>query len=284
MMSHLPSLVLVFIFSLSSLSTQVSILESNHLGRAHYRVETLTATYLYDPVAGGFSSILDPDGNDWVAYKDKPWGEYPAAAAASFRGLPNLVFQGDDDGAGHPGHRKCSSQFNNNQIFTQSISGKWAWTWTFHEKYASLEVTDTDAERPYWFLYEGPAGGRYRPKQTSWGTDKSGPNYERFDHFKGSKHSDNYRWFYFNGPDSPYTFWMAQAEADTLSDHYSLLGSEEKGVDSADGMVVAGFGRGISADPQLTGPNTFLIGFYKKQVSTRSRHRAIGRAIRKLLR
>jgi hypothetical protein len=76
----------------------------NHLGREHFRIKTATAIYFYDPLAGGFSSIFDKLGNDWVDYKDDDQPAYPAAAATKYRGVPNLVFGGDDDGAGHPGH------------------------------------------------------------------------------------------------------------------------------------------------------------------------------------
>jgi hypothetical protein len=273
-------LLLFFYIGFASLSGQ-QITEVIYLDRPHYRVETKNAIYFYDAVAGGFSTITDLTGKDWIAYRDQPRGNYPAAAASSFRGIPNLIYGGDDDGAGHPGHKKCRSVFEGDRITSETLSGKWSWSWTFTEEYARLDVEKTDGDTPYWFLYEGPAGGKYRPKQTSWGSDLSGPNYDRFDHYRGSKHEGSYRWMYFNGPDSPYTFWMAQAKADQLPDHYSLLGNEEKGIDSADGMIVAGFGRTAPAKPLLIGPNSFYIGFFRKSVHNKGRHRAINRFIRK---
>lgn len=233
-----------------------------HLGREHFRVRTATATYLYDPVAGGFSSILDKVGNDWVSYKDDADPSYPAAAATKYRGVPNLVFGGDDDGAGHPGFAKCESRITRrNQITTVSLSGEWEWRWTFYRNYAKLQVVSTPDDRPYWFLYEGPAGGRYQPRATWWATDLSEPSYDIPDHYHDRTHRGQYRYMVFGTKYNDYAFWMLQQTADTQPDHISYLGNEEIGAaDSPDGMVVAGFGRAAGATPLLTGPNTFLIG------------------------
>lgn len=264
------------------LSSQV-ITEVIHLERIHYQVVTKTATYLYDPVAGGFSSIIDPAGKDWIAYQDQPWGEYPASAGSSFRGLPNLVFGGEDDGVGHPGHQKCSSKIAGSQIITESKSGKWSWTWTFYPGHARLEVQKTDQTQPYWFLYEGPAGGVYTSKQTVWGTDVKGPNFDRFDQYKGSMNESNYQWMYFSTVAAKASLWIAMATPDELPDHYSLLGNTELGIDSPNGMVSAGFGRVQPRQPLLRGAQTFYIGCYKKAVLDKKRHRAISKSIRKII-
>lgn len=254
-----------------------------HLGREHLKIETRVATYLYDPIAGGFSSVIDVTGKDWVAYRDTPWGEYPASAASSFRGVPNLVYKGEDDGAGHPGHGKCSSRLLENRIETETISGKWAWTWTFFPDYAKLEVTKADPDRAYWFLYEGPAGGKYQPKTTVWGNDLDGPLFSRFDHYRGSKYSGLHQWMYFTTLSAATTFWMACGEQDTDLDQYSLLGNETIGADSKDGMVVAAFGRTEPAEPLLTGLRRFYIGFYPRPVLKKKQHRNIGRFIKRRL-
>ena len=53
--------------------------------RKHYKIETPKITYWYDVKGGGFSRIIDDEGNDWVTFKMEPWDEYPAAAAGAFR-------------------------------------------------------------------------------------------------------------------------------------------------------------------------------------------------------
>ena len=235
----------------------------DHLGREHFRIRTATAVYLYDPVAGGFSSVLDRRGNDWVAYKDDEEPTYPAAAATKYRGIPNLVFGGKEDGAGHPGFRHCESRVvGRNKIQTVSLSGDWAWTWTFFKDAARLDVIKAPADRKYWFLYEGPAGGTYRPRTTFWATDLTPPSTVIHDHYAGDVYRANHRYLYFGEKESPYVFFMAQTTADTHPDHVSYLGNEEIGAaDSPDGMVVAGFGRAEGATPLLSGTNSFLIGF-----------------------
>ncbi|MEO0733921.1 MAG: hypothetical protein AAFZ52_13875 [Bacteroidota bacterium] len=258
-----------------------SITTVEHLGRPHFRITTRMATYLYDPVAGGFSSILDREGKDWVSYKDKPWGEYPASAASSYRGVPNLVFRGDDDGAGHPGHKKCESRVvAENKIHTVSLSGDWAWTWTFYKDCARLDVEKAPDDRPYWFLYEGPVGGSYQPRTTFWATDLDAPSYVINDHYQGKVQRGQFRYMFFGENQRPHIFFMLQLTPDTRGDHISYLGNKEIGAaNSPDGMVVAGFGRAEGAKPLLTGTNSFLIGFQRYTANEKMR---LGRARRKI--
>jgi len=50
------------------------------------RVETSSGTYYYTKDGGGFSSIVDEDGNDWVTHNST------FGSAGTYRGIPNLVF------------------------------------------------------------------------------------------------------------------------------------------------------------------------------------------------
>lgn len=241
----------------------VRITSAQWLGRDHYRVRTRAAIYYYDPVAGGFSSILDPDGHDWVQYRDRPWGEYPASAASSFRGVPNLVFGGENDGLGHPGHRKATSTVEGNAITSTSLDSTWQWRWTFDRRGAHLIILRCPEDRPYWFLYEGPAGGKYRPKTTWWVTDTTDPDYTLHDHYRGEAHRANHRYFIFGEDTNPYALYLIHLTPDSLADHYSMLGNEESGaLASPKGMVVAGFGRAAGAKPLLRGKHEFYLGFH----------------------
>ena len=285
MLTHLPlALLLLTLVCTGGRAQDFSTVQ--HLGREHIRVETRAATYLYDPVAGGFSSILDPDGNDWVAYKDQPWGKYPASAASSYRGLPNLVFGGEDDGAGHPGHSQMTSQVSGNQILSQSKSGKWRWAWTFDRRGARLDVLQWPADRNYWFLYEGPAGGSYQPKTTWWATDLTDPSYQIPDHYLGGIHRAFYQSMFFGEDQSGYVFAMHQVSPDTHRDHISYLGNEEIGAaDSLDGMVVAGFGRDEGATPLLNRGEHFYIAILPAKNIKRNRkalERASARSLKRL--
>lgn len=244
------------------LTAAARITTVTHHDRPHFRIVTRSATYLYDIAGGGFSSIIDRRGNDWVGYQPEPWDQYPPSAASSYRGVPNLVFREPDNGAGHPGWDQCESRVvGRNKIHTTSKSGKWSWTVTFYPDCARFDIIETDPDHPYWFLYEGPAGGSYRPRTTYWATDITDPSYVIHDHYKGDDHEDYHRYMVFGEDQSPYSLFMLQKEADTHIDHISYLGNEEIGArDSPDGMVVAGLGRGPGSYPLMTGPNTFLIG------------------------
>ncbi|CAH1001917.1 hypothetical protein LEM8419_02831 [Neolewinella maritima] len=254
---------------LATLTLSARITTVTHLDRPHFRITTRTATYLYDIAGGGFSSIIDRLGNDWVAHQREPWDQYPASAASSYRGVPNFVFRSADNGAGHPGWDQCQSRIvGRNKIHTISTSGKWAWTVTFYPNCARFDVVESDPEHPYWFLYEGPAGGSYQPETTYWATDVSDPSYQLYDHYRGGVYEGLHRYMFFGENQSPYSLFMLQKEVDEQVDHISYLGNAEVGAaESPDGMVVAGLGRGPDSTPLLTGPNTFLIGLLPYNLS-----------------
>lgn len=206
--------------------------------------------------------MIDSDGNDWIAYKPEPWGEYPPSAASSYRGIPNLVFRGQFDGAGHPGHSGVISEIvGANQVLCHTPKGPWAWTWTFNLHHVQLDVHDVSDTSAYWFLYEGPAGGKYQPKKTYYATNESLPSYPQLDHFNGGEEVAPRDWYYFGNDNVERTLFMVQVSTDSLVDHYSLLGNDTIGINSPDGMVVAGFGRSPGASPQLLKPNRFVVGF-----------------------
>ena len=249
--------------------TTAAVAKTQYLDRTHYRVVTPSATYLLDSASGGLSSMIDPDGNDWIAYGPEPWGEYPPSAASSYRGVPNLVFRGAFDGAGHPGHDGVASDVvGANQIACRTPGGPWAWTWTFAADHARLDVTGVGDTTAYWFLYEGPAGGRYEPATTYYATDATAPAYARYDHYHGGEEVARRDWYYFGRDGVPRTLEMIQLTPDEVIDHYSLLGNDTVGIASPDGMVVAGFGRAPMATPSLTEPNSFAIRFSEGEGSS----------------
>ena len=261
----------------------ISIEELSYEDRPHFKVSTKALCYYYDIRGGGFSRILDQEGNDWIGFKMEPWGTYPASAASAYRGLPNLVYQQSDDGAGHPGHDKCTSRFEGNRIITRSLSGRWEWTWEFHDSHAVLQLIKSDAERSYWFLYEGTPGGSYKPGQTYFGTSEGGPYRAAQDYFKGDILWGSYRWIYAGTSNASATFFMIQEEEDELVDMISFLGNTEAGMDSPDGMTVFGFGRDTDASPLLKGRQRFIIGVYPEGIQDEDAHRKLSEYIDKLL-
>jgi hypothetical protein len=241
----------------------VRIEQTEDEGQPAFRIETPGATYLYQAEAGGFSSILDRNGNDWVDFHADSVAGYPAAAAHAYRGLPNLVFGGPNDGAGHPGFRGCTSvQIDASRIRTTTRDGRWQWTWTFFDHYAELEIERVDPDQAYWFLYEGPPAGRWDPQAAFWYTDRGAmPTDSLPDYYAGTSRVDEFRWAAFGQSYYDQIFYVAQRHPDTQPDLGGYLGSTSAGLAAPDGMVVFGFGRGPNADPRLRQPERFVIGF-----------------------
>lgn len=243
-------------------------------GQECYEIRMKNATLYYQKTAGGFSSIIDKDGKDWIGFRKDSIQGYPQNAASEFRGLPNLVFRSDDDGAGHPGFNRCTSTLiSRNKIKTVSNSGKWEWTWTFYSDYARLMVEKVDPDHSYWFLYEGTPGGKYSPHSQYWGTDKGGPNKNIPDYFFNNAVYDNWRWIYFGEESVDRVFYILHEQSDQLTDTFSYLGNTSEGVISPDGMVVFGFGRdkGAKSLHQDRG-QTFLMGFEETGITSIEDH------------
>ncbi len=263
----------------------VEISEGEYEGRPHYIVYTKAATYYLDRAGGGFSRMIDTYGNDWIAYRTEPWDQYPASAASSFRGVPNLVFGSETDGgAGHPGHDKCTSVVSGDTVITTTTkSGKWKWEWRFYDNYVELNVLETDQSTPYWFLYEGTPGGSYRPEKSYFGTDSTGFQDNVPDFFKGTVAWGNYQWAYFSRSGVATSFYVSQKKTDTHTDMMSYLGNTEEGALSKNGMTVFGFGRGKNTKPLLTGPNSFVLGWTDYGVENQETHDKIAKQINSII-
>ena len=247
----------------TSLFGQV-INETETLERPHFEIRTSTATYLYDRAGGGFSSIRDMNGIEWIGFKPGN-GKVPGSAAADFRGLPNLVFRGDDNGAGHPGFDQCTSSITaHNQVTTESGSGLWKWTWTFSDQEALLEVIETDTGRNYWFLYEGTPGGRFDPGHQFWGNSVDGKRADAPPIGSDQTGNGNWKWAFFGHRDVATTFFVVHVTPDEHNDTFSYMGASGEGIESEDGMVVFGFGRS-GGTPLMSGPNRFIIGLHEPE-------------------
>lgn len=263
-------LVVIIVSSCSS----VSIESATYQGRPHFVIPTASATYWYDQAGGGLSRLVDPEGNDWIGFKKEPLSEYPASAAAGFRGMPNFVFQSADGGAGHPGFDQCISELiGDNQIRTRSKSGKWQWTWTFYDTFATVTMEKVNAEQAYWFLYEGTPGGSYSPDDYYWGTDEKGYQTELPDYFKEERIIGNWQWAYFGNKTSARTLILGMQKPDSHADLIGFLGNTLSGLSSPDGMVVFGFGRQKGAIPLMTAvDNTFYISLTGYSISSSEGH------------
>ena len=243
----------------SSVCAQV-IEESQFQNRPHYEIRTHTAIWMLDRAGGGFSSIIDSSGVEWIGFKPGD-GIVPESAASDFRGMPNLVFRGKDNGAGHPGFEQCISvQTAENQITCSSVSGLWKWKYTFSNEDVHLEILQTDSSRAYWFLYEGIPGGRFDPLNQYWGNNVDGKRKDA--PAIGSAETANGNWnrVFFGHINHNISLFIEHLTPDLHNDTFSYMGASDRGIHSEDGMVVFGFGR-RGADPLLDGLNHFRIGF-----------------------
>jgi len=139
---------------LLTLRPQVSVSEVDHQGQPSYRIETLSAAYVFHKEGGGLASLFDPEGNDWISYR--PDGR----ASGEFRGIPNL---GDVFHPGYTGERGAKTELIEKGpgrvvLDVRARNGKWRARWEFHPDRA--EMTLLEAGGPYWFLYEGTPGGK----------------------------------------------------------------------------------------------------------------------------
>jgi hypothetical protein len=223
-------------------------------------VTTATASWTYQLSAGGFSSLLDRDGEEWIGFAPGPSGTAEGAAHV-YRGIPNLVHPDD---IGHPGHEKCRSRVEEETdavlISTVSTDGSWAWQWRITESEASLSVTRTPPERSYWFLYEGTPAGRYEPERSFWGSDTEGRRAERPDIFgrtaSGGAAITSRRWAYFGHRDLNRVLLCSHLTADGEPSFFAYMRAFEN-----EGMCVFGFGRDQADGPVpcLSGPHRFSV-------------------------
>ena len=281
-LSKLVHALALLVFGFNICMAQLKIEEITHQDRPHFKISTPAATYLFDRSGGGFSSIIDKNGLDWISYqKDSSVATYPKSAGGQYRGLPNAVFGNEDGGCGHPGFDKAvSEKVSANTIETKSKSGLWEWTWTFYKDYAVWNVTKTDPNYVYWLLYEGTIAGSWNNLADKyWGSNKV-INGQINDFYKNESISDQIDFMFFGDKKIKRTLFISQKKPDDIFDLVGFLGNRVEGMNqSPDGMIVAGIGRDKKGKPAMSQPNTFKIGFVEYNVNTQSQFNKLKKQI-----
>lgn len=256
-------------------------------GRAHIKITTPRAVYFYDKAGGGFSRIIDPDGNDWIDWHPKP-DEYPPGAAGLFRGIPNY-----QDGPGHPGYDACTSRVDEHaaeRIVIRSTcrDDSWTFTWTFTPHYAKNHIISTPEN--VWVLYEGPIAGRYAPREQYWGNDKDGHQTTTPNWVAGEQQRGDWEWAYFGDNQVDRVLFLAMAAPYTDKAVFGYLGAVESqdnadaALDADDGMIVFGFGRADYPDKYIEGrDNTFYLGFIEQKVTDAASHADVAQHIERVV-
>jgi hypothetical protein len=250
-------------------SSDVKISETVAQGIPSLKIETPSATYLYDKAGGGFISMIDKDGKDWISFKNTESTPPMNNAASKYRGIPNLGIKGADNDAGHPGYDVCVTKvIAPNVVETTTKTGNWKFRWSFYDKYAKFTMVKTFSGVPYWFLYEGTPAGKYEPEKMYWGNNLDGRMNDFPDLLQNTGTFNNWNWVYAGQKDYPRVLFLKQLQQDENPDLFSYMGSS--GLDarkSSDGMVCFGFGRAQRTKPILDEENNeFVIGFFDSEI------------------
>ena len=217
-----------------------------------FLVKTPGATYYYHKEGGGFSSLVDRDGRDWIGYQPGggPTGEY--------RGIPNMVFRGAEGGFFHPGHsgdrgsqtKLLSAEPNAATLLTTSCDGLWQVQWDVYPRYARMRVLRTNPEDPnYWFLYEGTPGGVFNP-EASLCARSTGDRTPLTEAWEADLPSP--AWVYFTDPERRRSLFLYSEKPSRGPDMYKPMAP----------MTVFGFGRKSEGVQPFIGDkqNAFCIG------------------------
>jgi regulation of enolase protein 1 (concanavalin A-like superfamily) len=235
-----------------SFADQLSVTPSTDEGFAALRFDLAddSAWYFHTTAGGGFSSIVDSAGRDWINWNSA------AGSQGDFRGFPNAAkppvkyFH-----PGRPGTTTTTVLHEGPLRITfesRANDNSWQAVWHMYPTHVDLEMRRTSTD--YWVLYEGTPGGAL----------DSGDFIRRSDGvqvpFNGTFDADlpGEEWMYAADPAAGGSFFLAQHEDDGSVDSYKQLDGR---------MAVLGLGRGGSSLnfpylPRQTGgaPRVFSAG------------------------
>lgn len=236
-------------------------------GGPAYIISTPAATYYLEKEGGGLSSMLDPDGVDWLGFNSEEGSGYKG----EFRGFPNAIHLQD----GNYFHAKNAATDPSSSVvdleseqhvritFT-SGNGQWQGMWDFYPDRCDFTMSKISSNYKYWVLYEGVPGGAMDP------TDFWYASIDRQRHlikepFRGDLPAPE--WFAFGDRVTPRMLYVLHHEDDEFPDNYVRRPY----------MTVLGFGR-RDKDKYLNSAQTFSIGFVES-----TNYSIIDRTIRQVL-
>jgi hypothetical protein len=220
---------------------EIRVSEMEHHGQAAWEIKTAAATYVFQQTAGGFSSIYDQDGNDWISFK--PTG----GSDGKYRGIPNLVYP---EGFFHPGNTNCISRIETNAvdritIYTECDSGQWACQWDISPVSATLTVLKVP--KTYWFLYEGTPGGKL-DESSDWMVRSDGARLMASESWKIDAQIP--RWVVFGDGETGRALLLACDGTEAVADSYWPMQHN---------MTVFGFGRNKLESQLHKTPTVFTV-------------------------
>lgn len=224
-------------------------------GLSAYIVSISNATFYLEKEGGGFSSMLDKDGVDWLGFnntKGSGWkGEY--------RGFPNAVHKQDGNyfHAMNAGTDKSSSTVDINtqehiRITFTSGNGMWVGQYDFYPDRCDFTMTQVSEGFKYWVQYEGVPNGEM-DESDFWYASIDNKTHPINESFLGDLPSPE--WFAFGDVSVSRMIYLLHHEDDEHPDNYV----------SRPYMTVLGFGRS-EKNKFLTTPQTFSIGFVESSI------------------
>ncbi|MEX2232932.1 MAG: VCBS repeat-containing protein [Cyclobacteriaceae bacterium] len=224
-----------------------------------FKIKTPAAEYYYHPATGGFASIIDKEGNDWVSYHANK--EPESGMKGRYRGIPNIAPPELHPGEAVP--KKSSRVISEGPVrvtlMTETEDKKWQTRWDIYPDYATMTLLKKGPE-PYWILYEGTPGGEFNEEDywvRSDGTREAMKPYAHKTQWTGNLPSP--KWVYFGDHKSDRVLYYIHHEDYPYEDVFWHSGEGN--------MTVFGFGRGPGQDnwQQLTkAPAHLTLGFAEK--------------------
>ncbi len=219
-------------------------------GGPAYIVSTPNAVYFLEQRGGGLSSIVDPDGVDWLGFHN----EAGSGWKGEYRGFPNAVHRQDGNyfHAMNEGTDPSTStvDFDTGQhvrITFTSANKQWQGQWDFYPDRCDFLMKKVSPGYQYWVQYEGVPGGQMDP------TDY------RYSSADNQKHPIEEAYI----GDLPAPEWMAFGDQNSPRVLYLLHHSDDLHPDdyvARPYMTVLGFGR-REKNKFLDTPQGFSIGF-----------------------
>lgn len=131
-------------------------------GGPAYVIATPAATYYLEKEGGGLSSMVDPDGVDWLGFHNQPGSGW----AGEYRGFPNAIHR-QDGSFFHAMNAKTDPsrsvvdfvQADHVRITFTSNNGAWEGRWDFYPDRCDFTMARVSAGFHYWIQYEGVPGG-----------------------------------------------------------------------------------------------------------------------------
>lgn len=236
-------------FSVPSFPAQVTLTDSvQDKGYASYRIVTGDATYFYHKTGGGFSSLDDANGNDWIDWNSS------AGGAGDFRGIPNMVHPADG-GYFHPGRNLVSSTvlytgpLKATFKSTSNGGGDWEVMWEIFPDYARMTVLKKASGKNYWFLYEGTPGGVLEGNK-DFVVRSSGQQNNAGASWTGDLNGEE--WVFIADPSVGRSIYLAHHTEDNVVDSYKP--------DNNVLMTILGFGRDNNSRNLSAVPKQFTVG------------------------